>query len=129
MNLKTAWLKTYLRYPIDIRRANEYLAGADDVPDWGPRARTIVVDKHTPQLLLSARLRSCCWISNCDSDSLSVECMFSNGDPDTSSYLYSIESCAVRVRATLPHSRRSGSASPMLPVLRQCSPGHGQCER
>lgn len=51
MNLKTAWLKTYLRYPIDIRRANEYLAGADDVPDWGPRARTIVVDIHTPQLL------------------------------------------------------------------------------
>ena len=51
MNLKTAWLKTYLRYPVDIRRAHDYLARTDHDSGSGAVARSIVVEMHTPQLL------------------------------------------------------------------------------
>jgi hypothetical protein len=56
MNLNHAWLKSYIRYPLDARRAEKYLIrGAEtSAPATTlefPSTRSIVVEMHTPQLL------------------------------------------------------------------------------
>ena len=58
MNLNHAWLKSYIRYPLDIRRAEKHLSRGLESSDettatikFHSTARSIVVDMHTPQLL------------------------------------------------------------------------------
>lgn len=58
MNLTTAWLKSYVRYPWDVRRAKSYLENGKtgDKSDESLLSvdtfhRPIVVELHTPQLL------------------------------------------------------------------------------
>ena len=55
MNLKTAWLKSYVRYPWDVRRAERYLAAGSTAGKTCSTtqdvSRPVVVEMHTPQLL------------------------------------------------------------------------------